>query len=259
MRNYFIIGLMSSLGGGSGELIHTLHTREGDVFDIAISPAPFATAALILVHGFGVQRDSRGLFTDLTAAVSDKATTICGDFSNVEPGLTRAVPLSQQAERLKTVMDFSRHELDVERSVQIGHSQGSLVVALAHQPNDAVLLAPPLGNAYENFIATSGWTKRGSRLDLQGESILIRSDGSRILVPKEFWDDFRALGNVNPLLQRLADESFATIYFAGADSILGEQETPEGIKSKTIPGANHDFAPPARGNLISTLLQDLGL
>src|SRR5476651_1698855 len=110
---------------GQFDLVHTLQTEgSGTEFEIAITGAELATTALIMVHGFGVSRDSRGLFTELGDASKYKAITIRGDFSDVQTDATIAVPFSEQKARLEAIIDFSRDELKtVLQTCCIGHSQ----------------------------------------------------------------------------------------------------------------------------------------
>jgi pimeloyl-ACP methyl ester carboxylesterase len=157
-------------------------------------------------------------------------------------------------------LNFVQNDLDSEEIILIGHSQGGLVIAnLQPRGSKAVLMAPPLGEVFENFIKTPGWNRPGSELNLDGESQLIRSDGSLTTVPKEFWDEFRALGNVDPLIKELDANNSVKFYFAGEDNVLGDQEIPAGIEYATIAGANHDFVPPARGLVVGKIVGDLGL
>lgn len=232
----------------------------GVEFELEFSGAELATTALILVHGFGARRDSRGLFTEIAEASKSTALTVRPDFSIVEGDTSIALPFSQQVSRLRSVLRYCSEELDIQRHILVGHSQGWLPIALSNSYAKSVLaLAPPLGNAFEAFINTPGWTRRGSELNLEGQSRLVRSDGSLTLVPKEFWDQFKALGNVTPEMQRLARRSDTTIYFAGDDNVLGAQETPKSLRASTVEAANHDFVGTPRQALISKMMQDLQL
>lgn len=224
-------------------------------FGLTFSGAEFAATALILVHGFGVGRDSRGLFTEIAEASKDWALTVRGDFSDVEGDSYVAVPFTEQAARLSEIRAFCRSELGTVREVFVGHSQGWLPVELSKPTDEEIFaLAPPLGNAFEEFIQTSGWKKRDSVLNLEGESRLVRSDGTQILVPREFWNDFRALGNVTSLLEDVDYNNRLKIYFAGEDNVLGTQVAPASVSSVTIPEANHDFAGASRKIVIGKLL-----
>jgi pimeloyl-ACP methyl ester carboxylesterase len=241
------------------EEVHTLHASDEDLpFEITVSGAEIAKTALILVHGFGVRRDSRGLFTEIADATKEVALTVRGDYSVIDGDVTKAIPFSKQASRLSVIRDFCRKELGIKREVLVGHSQGWLPIALNYPLGSKVTaLAPPLGDAFEAFIQTSGWKRRGSELNLEGESRLLRSDGSLTLVPKEFWDEFRAMGDVTKSMAILALYNKLNIIFAGEDNVLGTQDVPDIFRTEMIAGANHDFTDGSRKAVISKITKDL--
>src|SRR3989344_7497546 len=99
------------------EQIHQLHTRQGGEFGVAVSGPDGASTALVLVHGFGARRDSRGLFTDIAEATDEWALTVRGDFSQVEPDKTQALPFSEQVGRLKAITAFCIDQLHTKKEV----------------------------------------------------------------------------------------------------------------------------------------------
>lgn len=233
-------------------------TLEADKpFDVEITGPRDAETAVIMVHGFGVKRDSRGLFTDIEDRISDRALSVRGDFSEVHGDSTTAVPLQLQAERLKSINAHLDTKVHSKKKVYIGHSQGAIPIARANITGaKIILLAPPIDSPYENFVKTPGWKKPGSVLDVDGKSRLQRSDLT-VEVGKEFWDDFKQVDAI-ALYKKLAEQNDVEIVFADADQVLGHQTAPEGLQAISIPGANHDFQNEARSVLVESLDKALG-
>lgn len=227
-------------------------------FEVEIAGPSNTDVAVVMVHGFGVKRDSRGLFTDLEAQVAGSMLSIRGDFSEIRGTSTRAIPVTQQVERLDRVLSFTHENFNPKKLVYVGHSQGCIVIAKKH-PTDStvILLAPPILPPYEQFIQTPGWGRPGSHLDTEGESRLMRSDGSVTEVGADFWQDFRTV-DPKALYTELAARNQTLMVFAGADQVLGQQNTLPGIPSILIPEANHDFAGTARSELLRTLSRYMG-
>jgi hypothetical protein len=239
------------------ELHREVVSLEADkAFDVEFNGPSNAHTALIFVHGFGVRRDSRGLFTDIEQTVGKDILSIRGDFSDVSAGHTDAVPFSNQVARLKTILAYSQERFSPQKYIFVGHSQGAITVALSHPSGSkVVLLAPPVDSPFERFITTAGWSRPGSSLDVNGDSHLVRSDGSTTDVGSSFWKEFQDVNAVS-LYRNLASNNEVTIIFAGADQVLGAQEVPEGLDSRSISGADHDFNGLARTTLLDILKQN---
>lgn len=61
-----------------------------------------------------------------------------------------------------------------------------------------------------------------------------------VTVGKEFWEEFKKIDAIN-LYTTLAKNNRVEIILAGADEVLGKQESPPMIHNMLIPDANHDF------------------
>lgn len=238
------------------EIINShIETLEADKpFEVEITGPPSADTAVILVHGFGVKRDSRGMFTDIEAQIRNTMLSVRGEFSDVQQDKTRAIPFSAQAKRLQTITAFTMQKYNPKNIVYIGHSQGNFVIAEAKPNNSqAFLLAPPIG--YEKFVKTPGWSKPGSHFDPQAQSRLVRSDLTVEVAP-EFWREFERV-NPNSLYLELAKNNQVEIITAEEDKELGSQELPTEIPRIVIPKANHDFKDASRSELIQAILRDI--
>jgi hypothetical protein len=241
----------------SGELLrnHIVNLEADKPFAVELNGSPTADTAVVLVHGFGATRDSRGMFPEIEQSLPSDLLFVRGDFSDVLPNSTEAVPLHNQAERLKVITDYTNEKFNPGHYLFIGHSQGAITVALAHPANSKILLlAPPVDDAFNNFIVTPGWSRPGSVLNLDGESTLQRSDGSVTKVSPEFWQDFMGV-NAAALYSQLNQDNDVTIIFAGADQVLGTQEAPGNLANATIESADHDFRGTARKTLLALVRQ----
>lgn len=101
---------------------------------------------IIYSHGFGVQKDDRGLFTDIAAAFPD-AHHVMFDYNEIDEANNTLVvaPLDAQAARLNIEIARARAaHPDVTIDI-IAHSQGCVAAALAVPTGvrTTILLAPP--------------------------------------------------------------------------------------------------------------------
>ncbi|HSX46430.1 MAG TPA: alpha/beta hydrolase [Patescibacteria group bacterium] len=228
-------------------------------FQADISGPLNAQNALLMVHGFGVRNDSRGMFTELAEITDSWAMSIRGNMADpIDGHTTQAVPFAEQSARVEAMLNYADKDGLAQLAV-VCHSLGCLSVARSRGvvASQVYLLAPPMGNAFETFIQTPGWQRPGSKLNLAGESTLERKDGSITKVAKEFWDEFEKFGKVERFYAGLGKENKVTVIFAEEDQVWGEQTAPRGIRTETIEGADHDFRGTARKKLFNFLLQDI--
>lgn len=233
---------------------NTIVTLEADKpFQVEITGSKDAKTAIILVHGFGVKRDSRGMFLEIENEFLNQFLCVRGDFTEINEDHSRAIPITIQTQYLQKIVQYIEETYSIKRFIFVGHSQGCIVVANAHPTKSKViLLAPPVNSPAERFAQTPGWKRPGSVINEEGESKLIRSDGSITIVPSEFWKDFQSL-DVDKLYKELNQNNTLIVIFAGSDQVLGVEKAPEGIEHETIEGADHDFKGGPRKVLIQKL------
>ncbi len=236
-------------------MIKNIITIEGkDSFEVEFNGLSQAKTAVILVHGFGVKRDSRGIFVDIESSLSDRFLVVRGDFSHVSEKKSKAIPFSAQVDRLRVITELVQTQYKITNFVYIGHSQGCIVIGKALPINSQILLlAPPVTSPFAEFIKTKGWKNSGSCLDLHGLSRLVRSDLT-IEVESDFWQEFENINAIS-LYRELAKHNSVNVIFAGMDQVLGEQEID--IPSIIIPNADHDFKSPCRSELLKHLLLEM--
>ncbi|MBA2652193.1 MAG: hypothetical protein H0U73_08005 [Tatlockia sp.] len=210
-------------------------------FEVEITGSPKAKTAIVFVHGFGVNRQSRGLFVEIESSLPESILSVRADYSQVLKERCIALPFKAQCQRLDALISYIQGHYSIEKFIYIGHSQGCITLGL-YQPQQALilLLAPPIISPFEEFINTSGWKKPGSYLNLTGNSRLVRSD-LIVEVPLEFWQEFKTI-DAHYLYQNLAIQNEVKIIVAENDQILGKQPDIANITTYTIPDANHDFS-----------------
>jgi hypothetical protein len=191
-----------------------------------------AGRVVIFSHGFGVRRDSRGMFDELAELLKDDCLVVQFDYVDInEDGSTTAYSFSEQAEKLREVIKYVGKRFNPKEVNIVAHSQGCIIAGLVSPSSldKAVLIAGP---------------RKGTKIKEKGISKIERSDGSITLVPPQYW---REVSKVNPaeLYLKLAKKS--KVYFiralqdqmvTGEDySLLRENKDIDYLELQ----GNHDF------------------
>ena len=206
---------------------------------------------IIFSHGFGVKRDSRGMFTDLGELLKDDCLVVLFDYVDVnKDGSTTAYSFSEQAEKLKAVISYIRNKFDPERVEIVAHSQGCIIVGLVSPEgvDKVVLVAGPIsapGQGMKDYFSQ----REGTIINKDKVSQIKRSDGSLTFVPPEYWEEAR---RVNPaaLYKKLAEKSRVSFLRVRQDQmVVGENYSllREGGRVGYFElDGNHDFENEAR-------------
>jgi esterase/lipase len=206
---------------------------------------------IFFIHGFGVRKDARGMFTDIANALPD-FECILTDLNIVdENGNTHLNPLGTQANIIREVFEKSGGD----EIYIIAHSQGCVVAALADLPNikKVFLLAPPTNNDLDKTL--NNFRKRlGTEIDLEGQSTLMRADGSKTFVPKEYWEE-RVKINYLEEYKKLSEKNNLIIILASEDEVVDNSSKEDlkilGVVDEVV--ANHNFEGSARLKLVETI------
>lgn len=211
-----------------------------------------APRMVVFSHGFGVRRDSRGMFTEIVANLPAGIGYVLFDYNNDENGATRTTYASEQVERLKKVVQWVSTQPTTEQIALIGHSRGCTIISLARLDGmqGVILLAPPLaaGHARQYFTGKPGSVRKGA------DWYVPRSDGSTTIIPDGIFDEFEQIDPEKALLA-YAEMRPLMVIAAGADKVLPDQNFSDVRRSPcvmfaTIDGASHDFVAAAREPLI---------
>jgi pimeloyl-ACP methyl ester carboxylesterase len=206
---------------------------------------------VIFSHGFGVRKDSKGLFTDLQTGLAPKYAGHMLDLNILEAEQVIIVPpVTEQARILESRIREESGEVDI-----IAHSQGTLVAA-ALPANLAIrhiiLLAPPVKLASKLMSDTYADHPMTQTMP-DGHLQFVRKNGDRMWMSPEYRQQMRGVDPV-AWINKLATRYPVTLIRATDDEILDTIDD-SGFKNITVinlPG-DHDFDPPARDALIEVI------
>ena len=219
---------------------------------------------VIFSHGFGVKRDSWGMFNEIGDTLKDGSLVVRFDYNriSIEENATHVLPCSMQSQMLAQVIDHFNSLFSPTSKTIIAHSMGCVVTGLL-QPNKIekiLLLAPPITSPYQRL--KDYFSKRhGSRIDETQESVIERSDGSWTYIPPEFWPEIQATSPYE-LYKHLMTKTDLYAIRPLQDQVITSEDY-SGLKQllkgsyREIEGS-HDFHPPHRQKLLDTIQKILG-
>ncbi len=204
---------------------------------------------ILCAHGFGVRKDDRGLFTDLAACMPDRRIHML-DMNDVDDqtGNLRTPPLEEQARRLSV----HAQKLD-QKYIVVAHSMGCLVTCLSTLPGmtRAIFLAPPSKVDIEKTVKSFS-ERPGSVINMDGESILARRDGTQTIVLASFWKSKTGPKNDPAILLHNFMHAPVDLIQASEDEVLGQTDflnLPSHFTLHTLSG-DHNFSGPDRRPLL---------
>ena len=219
-----------------------------------------ANRIIVYSHGFGVQKDDRGLFSDIAASLPD-FEHVMFEYNEVdsEKNQMTVSSIDKQAERLLNEINKVRTEKPDAEINLICHSQGCTVAALLMPHNIAktIFTAPPMSVNVEGMLKFFG-DRPGALVEVGGKSTIPRRDGSTTIIPNDYW---KSLEGVDPpkLYNDFAKIISLTILNAQQDEVLSNSDASAlntDIDVITLPG-DHNFTGEDRTKLKETILQAL--
>ena len=213
-----------------------------DQIDLTVIGPKTATQVAVFCHGFGVGRDSRGLFPALATVLAEVGwRSHLFDLSDYpRPGKIVGLPLSEQVKRTAAVIDCL--DLDGSPLVLIGHSFGCLVVASymadakAVSPAGVVLLAPAVNLRRQRRQDQ----KRSDHPD--GAVSLYGQKGTETVLSAKYIRELRL--EPESVYGRLLSRSGDRTLVVWAEDDIKSAGPPAWMKSAemvTIAGADHNF------------------
>ena len=218
---------------------------------------------VVFSHGFGVRYDSRGMFTEIAAALPSDIGYVLFDYNDIDEAhnLVHANGFSDQTRRLAAVLEWTKRQEGVKQVSLIGHSLGSLVIADLAPPeiHKMLLLVPP--------TTSLGGARRGRYTNKQGVQLvrgvwhIPRQDGTTTLISEAVFDELDKVDAEGELVKLGMLQPF-TLIIAEADDVLLDDDYTElmvmdTITSLGVEGANHNFDGQARPELIKIILDQL--
>jgi hypothetical protein len=142
---------------------------------------------IIFIHGFGVEKDSRGMFSEISKFIEKKTEAECILFNLNKKNKDGYVVVKSFSEQVKKIKLIYEENKDADIVDLICHSQGCIVGAMADLKNirKTIFLAPPVENDIKKTINYFSQNSL-SKINLEGDSFLARRDGTFTVVPKIF-------------------------------------------------------------------------
>lgn len=206
---------------------------------------------VIFVHGFGVMKDARGMFTEIAGALTESGISCVLIDLNIKDEVGNIV-LNTFDEQVRILKEEYKKNEDNTIDL-VCHSQGCLVAALANLQGvrKTIFLAPPTENNIQQSIAYFSKNPL-TFIDLDGTSKLARRDGTFTIVPTGYWKEIENIdlgtvygeylrGHGVHIVKALLDDVISNDAFSAIfiDAKISELE------------ADHDFTGKARPLLVS--------
>ena len=218
-----------------------------ETVDLVSYGSLLSTRLMVYVHGFGVNYESRGLFTNLARRLAaENRRSVLFDLSDYDDsGDCQLLPLSRQVDRLAQVV---RQVSDSGLSLSLlGHSLGCLVISrylLDHQPaNEKIIFLAPVTHDRVGESMEVGYRRRPTTKDLAGGIEIVGRSGRRTRFSRAYLDELNL--DTGSLYRQLVKAYKHQLFVVWADSDRrgspdrGDFNT---IATTTIVGADHNFS-----------------
>ncbi len=205
---------------------------------------------LLFSHGFGVRKDSNGMFSDIARAFPDyKPVMFDYNKHDSKSNLTTVYSYRKQAKILKNkITNIYRKDPGAIITV-VAHSQGAIVAALCNQDTaKAILLAPP-----STVSAKRSKLRPNRKVRSNGSVMIFKKDGSRILLTTSFMLGLK-LTNPIKIYEKLALREPTVIIAAKQDEMVNNDNLHK-VRSAGVYeiDGDHNFTGENRKGLIETL------
>ena len=214
---------------------------------------------VIFSHGFGVQKDALGLFTDIEKALSPHGIeSVMFDYCdyNEETKEIFVPSFSEQTKKLQIVIDETLKNFPDATVDIIGHSQGPIMVALANITGIRKVIAmSPFFHTDIHEITERYKKFPQSEINFSGISRRARSNGTTTVIPSEYWSE-RFATDVYDLYNKLALITDLTIINAGEDQVMKDKgaDLLKIFNTRIINiHGDHDFSKEYRSDLINLI------
>lgn len=205
---------------------------------------------LVFSHGFGVSKDSNGMFTDIARSLSEYRP-IMFDYNEIydDKGLTKVYSYKRQAKLLNTQINKIYKKDPKAEVVVVAHSQGAIVAGLCKQKAaKVILLAPPT-----TVSARRSKLRPNRRVRKDGSVMIYKKNGSRILLTAGFMWGLK-LTNPIKIYDKLASRTPTFIIAAKQDEMVNNTNLSKVISSKVYEiDGDHNFTGENRKRLLEAL------
>lgn len=210
---------------------------------------------VIFSHGFGTNKDSRGLFTEISNSLSSyNIEFITFDYDEIKGKEHITKPFSEQTKIFQNVLDNTIKKNPEATIDIISQSQGLVMVALAKIKGVRKIVGmSPFFHTDIQKVMERYKKFSESEINLNGISKRYRTDGSITIIPPEYWSE-RFATNVYEIYNKLALNNDLTIINAAEDQVIDSFNLLKIYNAKIINiHGDHDFSGEYRPNLIKVL------
>lgn len=212
---------------------------------------------ILYSHGFGVQKDDRGLFTDIASKLPEFEHVMFDyNYFDAESNTMSVSPLDVQAKILKDKISEVKKDNPEAKLYIVAHSQGCIVTALAGTKGfeEVIFLAPPTSLSGASSKVKEMLKRIGTTRNEDGSVSYPRRDGSTTIVTSDY---LRSREGVNPVeeFNKLSENNSVHIINATEDEVLVDVDFSKLSKDIEVIelSANHDFKDDAREEVIKVI------
>ncbi len=215
---------------------------------------------VVFSHGFGVERTSRGMFSEIVKALPEDYGYVLFDYYDYDSdsdGQTINISTFEDQQRLLlSIIAWLSEQGSITDISLVAHSAGCIVAAMAQAPEikKAVMLAPPLqiSGLSDYFMQKFGVEQK------DGLWTIPRSDGTTSIVPQAMFDEIETIDAKERLLNYATVQPYALI-LPSHDEVLGETDyndlaLDDNISAQTIDDADHNFTGQSRAGMIEAVI-----
>ncbi len=211
---------------------------------------------VIFSHGFGVAKDSRGMFSGIVSMLGDNVECVLFDY-NIIDEISNTItirPFGEQKNILEKIIAETKNKNPDAIIDIIAHSQGCVITGLVNPVgiHKIIFLAPPFDLKMQKLIKLFK-ERQGTEINFDGISKLARNDGTVSIVPKEFWQETK---NLNPIdiYNNLALSNNVSVVNANQDEVLDIDNyvAIKNVDTINIDG-DHNFSGEYRNTLLETI------
>ena len=218
---------------------------------------PLNKHIIIFSHGFGVQRDSRGLFTELAKMLSaHQIESLLFDYNEVNHDTKEVTvrPFSEQTKLLQTTINETRQRNPDAMIDLLTHSQGLVMAASAKLDGiRRVISLAPFFHTDIHSVLERHKQNPSSEINFTGTSRRVRTDGTTTIIPASYWSE-RFSTDIYELYNKLALTVPLTIVNAGEDEIMDSVNLSKVFNAYILNiHGNHDFTGESRKKLVEVV------
>lgn len=185
-----------------------------------------ANQNLLLVHGFGTNKDEGGLFVDISQSLQEHFRIIRFDFSSYgeSEGKQEDANLAKFSQDLKAVLNWIK-ENNPGQTYILAHSLGCFVTAFLSPSKIYKTIFSGIPNSNTSFVKDviqNRIKEKNGKVDEQSVSIYPRSSGQSQKIGSTFWEILKLFRPL-PSIRDFAEKTQLLIIHPKQDQIIGDQ------------------------------------